>query len=86
MKLKDGLVISKEGDSYILVDSGICEPFFNGMIRLNKSALFITNLLIKGINYYDAITMLLKKFSLDKETATNYLDQIIKIYKDNKLI
>ena len=46
MKLKQGLVTRQIDDEYILVDTGLVSPRFNGMIKLNESGKYIVSLLL----------------------------------------
>ena len=48
MKLKEGFIITKNGNDYIAVAAGEAGKAFNGMIKMNGTAGFIATLLAES--------------------------------------
>ena len=47
MRIKQGIIVQKIEDEYVLIDSGVVEPAFHGMIKLNAMGKEIVDILSK---------------------------------------
>lgn len=68
MHLKDGLIIKEVEGEYLLLDSGIEPPIFNGLIKLNETGKWIIELLqAKDMNEEELFISINNKYELNKE-------------------
>ena len=68
MHLKDGIIIKHIEDEYLLLDSGIEPPIFNGLIKLNETGKCIIELLqTKDMNEEELYLALKAQYELNKE-------------------
>ena len=56
MKLKEGFIITKNGNDYIAVAAGEAGKAFNGMIKMNGTAGFIATLLAESDTTAEKVT------------------------------
>lgn len=69
MKLKSGVIVSKEKDGYIAVVSDEARQAFNGMLKLNGTAAFIVDCLMCETDIEKLTDAMLRKYDVDPETA-----------------
>lgn len=62
MKLKDGLIISKINDGYVLVDSNASDNRFNGLIKLNETTKDIIEQFKTDMSIDDVVNKLLDEY------------------------
>lgn len=86
MKIKEGIILSKAGDSYYLVDSGDIEKRLNGMIKLNKTGADISRLLMVETDFESVVDSVTKKYDVSKERAEKNVRQIIDFLTQNRLL
>lgn len=68
MHLKSGLIIKEVEGEYLLLDSGIEPPIFNGLIKLNETGKYIISLLQnKDMNEEELFISINNKYELNKE-------------------
>ena len=84
MKVKDGLIIKEIDNEYVLIDSGIVPPIFNGIVKLNKTSKDIIDILLeKECSFDELIENLLEKYDASKEelvsSITPFLDELRRI-------
>ena len=67
MHLKSGLIIKEVEGEYLLLDSGIEPPIFNGLIKLNETGKCIIELLqAKDMNEEELFISITNKYELDE--------------------
>jgi len=86
MKLKDGLLINKIDDEYVLVDIGKVEPTFNGMIKLNETSKEIVDLLKVDTSEDKIVDALISKYQTPRKTIQKDVKEIINELKKVNLI
>ena len=71
MKIKEGYVIKKLGDGYVVVTVGDASKDFNGVIRFNASGAFLWDSIRDGADSREKlIRIMIEKYDdLDEETA-----------------
>lgn len=84
MKIKKGLVIREIDNEFILIDTGVVPPIFNGIIKLNSTGKSIIDLLSnKECSYNELISKLLDIYDVDKEVLTKsvnpFLDELRRV-------
>lgn len=62
MKLKEGLIISKINDGYVLVDSSALNDRFNGIIKLNEATKNIIEQFMNDTSIDDVVNKLLDEY------------------------
>lgn len=87
MKAKAGLIIKEIEDEYILVDSGIETPKFNGMIKLNDSSKFIIEALMKeDLTIDELVDKMFEHYDATKEELKEGILPVIEQLKKIKII
>jgi len=88
MKIKEGIIIKQLDNEYILIDSGIILPRFNGMIKLNETSNFIvSSLLEKDLTFSELVLVMLNKYDASKEEIESSIKPILSsLSKANILI
>ena len=69
MKIKNGFSKCKVGDGYLVVTTGELSRTNSIMIELNETSSDIWDLIEKGYDEEKIADKLVKKYSVDKETA-----------------
>ncbi|MCQ2183413.1 MAG: PqqD family protein [Bacteroidales bacterium] len=70
MKIKEGFVLRKLANEYIVVGEGLAQVNFNKMIVLNETASFLwENLEGKEFSLDDMVALLLETYDVSEETA-----------------
>ena len=79
MKIKEGYVINKLGDGYVVVTVGDATKDFNGLIRLNSAGALLWNSIQEGSDTKEKlIDIMLDNYEdLDEETAKADLDEFL---------
>ncbi len=79
MKIKDGYIIKKLGNGYVVVTVGEASRDFNGLIRLNETGAFLWNKILKGTDTKEKLaeTMTETYEGLDIETAKQDLEEFL---------
>ena len=79
MRIKEGIVIQKIEDEFVLIDSGVVEPAFHGMIKLNESSKLIIDLLTKkDMSEDELVQELLKIYDEKPEVIAKAVKEFIK--------
>ena len=79
MKIKQGVIIQKIQDEYVLIDSGVVEPVFHGMIKLNAMGKEIIEILQSGdLSIEDVTKALLEKYEATYEEVYSSVEEFIK--------
>jgi len=81
MKIKEGYLINKLGDGYVVVTVGEAAKEFNGLIRLNSTGAFLWKSIQDGADTKEKlVSTLLDQFeALDEETAKNDVEEFLEI-------
>lgn len=77
MKLKSGVIITKAQGGFVAVDAGAGEGRFNGMVKMNKTAAFIAELLKDGADENVLVKKLLKKYDATEDAARQSVADVI---------
>ena len=80
MKLKEGFVLRKVADTYVVVAVGAEAKKHNVMITLNETGALLWKKLSEGAENDDLVNAILDEYDIDRETAqkdvTRFLDKI----------
>lgn len=80
MKLKEGFVAYNTDDTHILVPTGGQE--FRGLVRSNKTAAFIIELLAKETDRESIVNAMMEKYGIDRELADHDAGRILQQLRD----
>ena len=83
MKIREGYVINKLGDGYVVVTVGEASKEFNGLIRLNSVGAFLWNSIQDGADTREKLvkTMTEAYEGLDEVTAKQDLEDFLEKVK-----
>ena len=87
MHIKEGLIIKEIDNEYVLIDSGIVPPIFNGIIKLNGTGRYIISLLQdKDLSLEELYETLLDKYDIDKKSLQESIKPFLEELRRVKLI
>ncbi len=69
MKIKNGFVAQKIGDTTVVVSTGALSREFHGMIELNETAAFIWNCFAEGLSQNEVAKKLCDEYGISLEKA-----------------
>ena len=69
IKSKEGLLVRKFGDKYIIVAIGDMADELHSLITLNETGLFLWNMIEKGTDHDSMLSAMLETYDVDKATA-----------------
>ena len=79
MRIKEGYIIKKLGDGFVVVTVGEASKDFNGVIKLNAAGAFLWESIQSGADSRQALMQAMKERydDLDEETAGKDLDEFL---------
>ena len=79
MRIKEGYVINKLGNGYVVVTIGKASKDFNGMIRLNPAGAFLWQQIQSGTDTKEKLDKAMTAYydDLDEETAREDLEEFL---------
>ncbi len=86
MKIKEGFVLRKIAEEHVIIPSGERIIDFNGLIRLNDTAVFIWNMLTEGSENSEIIKTLTEEYEIDAETATADVHELLETLQKKNLL
>ncbi len=87
MKIKDGFILRSICGEYIVVGEGISQVNFNKMLSLNDSAAFLwKGIEGKEFSAQDLVDLLLEKYEVTPQQASDDVSKLIQVWKDNDVI
>ena len=87
MRIKQGIIVQKIEDEYVLIDSGVVQPAFHGMIKLNAMGKEIIEILQSGDpSIEDATKALLEKYEASYEEVYSSVEEFIKTLSNTPVL
>ncbi|MCR5149666.1 MAG: PqqD family protein [Clostridiales bacterium] len=77
MRLKPGIIIANRDGYAVAIDSGISGERFGGMVKLNETALFITEKLQNGARREEICECLCNEYDVTHERAMASVDYTV---------
>ena len=77
MKIKDGFMLRRFGENYIVVAVGDDAENFNKLITLNTVGAFIYNLMENDVTYEEIVSAVLDKYEADRKTVENDINKFL---------
>ena len=84
MKLKDGLLLNKIGDDYVVVASDM--DVFKGMLKLNESGVLIFKKMQENVSVDDIVDLILSEYEIERDIAKRDVTAFINTFKEVGLI
>ncbi len=86
MKIKDGFMLRKVADSFIVVAVGDRVKEFNGIINLNETSALLWRTLEKDVTESQLVDALLSEYDVDREVAAKDVALFIEKLKEANLL
>lgn len=86
MKIKKGFIVRQINNDYVVAAVGEQSKNFNGIIRLNKTAKFIWDMLEKDCKKQDIVQALLQHYDIDKQRAEQDTEHFIQKLEEAEIL
>ena len=86
MRIKDGFVLRKVMDNYVVVSVGESSKTFRGMIKLNVTAVEIWNGIAAGLDRNAIVDALLDKYDADVSTVERDVDSTLALLSEQGIV
>ncbi len=86
IRIKDGFVLRKVADNYLVVAVGGAVKDFNGIINLNETGAFLWEILAKGATEEETVKKLTEEYDVTEETAKADVAKFIEKLKSANLL
>ncbi len=86
MKIKEGFVLRKIADEYIVMPTGSNIASFDGAVALNEVSAFLFEKLCNAVSKEDLLIALLDEYEVDKETAERDINALISKFEEMGII
>lgn len=77
MKIKEGFMLRKIADNFVVVPVGAASIDFNGMLTLNETGAFLFEKLQEGISKEDLLAAMLEEYDVESGVAEKHIDNFI---------
>ena len=86
MKIKQGFVVRKVGDSHVVVPVGELSKNFHGMITLNETAKFLWDYFQEEHTPDEALAMFLETYEVEEDVAKADIKAFIETLARNNFL
>ena len=86
MRIKNGYLLRRIADEWIVVPLGSASLDFDGLIRVNETGAFLWKILEIGSEREIMIDALLSEYDIDRRTAENDFDEFIEALVKNDIL
>lgn len=87
MKIKDGFLLRKVSEAYVVVAVGSEVADFNGMITLNETGAFLWDKLTSGVeSANELLEKMLSEYDVPEEVAKRDIEAFIKKLMEEKVL
>lgn len=87
MKIKEGFVLRRVGDAYVVVAVGLQTLDFKGMIRLNETGAFLWKQLADSESTEESlVTAMTNEYDVDDKTAAADVSTFVKSLREADLL
>ncbi len=86
MRIKDGFILRKVADNFIVVAVGSEALDFNGIITINETGAFLWQKLSQETNKEELLTALTSEYDVDRNVAESDIEIFIKKLEDADLL
>lgn len=86
MKIKEGFLLRKVGESFVVIPVGGNSVDFSNVITLNATGAFVWQCLEQAMPRNEIIDAMIKEFAVDKSIAERDIDIFIDRLEENDLL
>ena len=86
MKIKDGFVIRKVMDNYVVIAVGEASRNFQGMVKLNETAATIWGYIAEGKELDEITALMLEKYDVEESILRADIEKILKTLEQQGFI
>jgi len=86
MKIKNGFILRKVGDSSVVITVGEAAKNFKGMIKLNETGAFIWSLISDNKTVDEIASAMTEEYEITKEQAKADAEAFINKLKENNVL
>ena len=86
MKRKDGFVMRKVGERWVVVAVGEESKHFNGMVRMNDSGAFLYRQLEQEKTKEELALAMVQEYGIDEATAAKGVDNFLEAIADTGIL
>ena len=86
MILRSEIIISEFEGEFVAVAAEEASEYFHGMIKLNQTGAFITELLKTETTFEEVVSSICEKYNVSEEKARIDAEKIINAYKNVSLL
>ena len=86
MKVREGFLLRVIGEEPVVVAVGEASKYFNGMIKLNSSGVFLFELMKEDVSKETLVDKLVEKYEVSREKASEDVNAFIKTLKGAKVL
>jgi len=86
MKIKNGFILRKVGDSSVVITVGEAAKNFKGMIKLNETGAFIWSLISDNKTLEEIVSAMTDEYEITKEQAKADAEAFINKLKENNVL
>ncbi|WP_040412432.1 PqqD family protein [Desulfosporosinus sp. OT] len=86
MKIRDGFMLREIAGQWVVVPLGEKVVEFNGIMTLSQSGALLWQVLEKNASEEDLVEVILKEYTIDKETAETDVREFVSIIREKNLI
>lgn len=86
MRMKQGFVLRRVADQYVVIATGEASKDFHGMIKLNQTGADVWNGIVEGKTKEQIAANLSAIYGIDEETANKDVDALIQKMKESGFI
>ena len=86
MKRKDGFVMRKVGERWVVVAVGEASKKFNGMVRMNDSGAFLYRQLEEEKTREELASAMMQEYDIDEATALKGVDKFLETVADTGIL
>ena len=81
MKLKEGVLVNEIDDQVMAVDAGNGRERFSGLVRMNKTAGFVAELLQKETSLEEIVKAMTQEYDITEEVARANAQKVIDAFQ-----
>ncbi|EGW38460.1 coenzyme PQQ synthesis protein D [Desulfosporosinus sp. OT] len=86
LKIRDGFMLREIAGQWVVVPLGEKVVEFNGIMTLSQSGALLWQVLEKNASEEDLVEVILKEYTIDKETAETDVREFVSIIREKNLI
>jgi len=86
MKIKEGYILRKVNNDYIVVTVGKAAVDFSGLIKLNETGAFLFDLLKDDQTKNSLLEAVINEYDVDEELALKDIDNFLNVLRKHNIL